>query len=349
MGKVTRIKYFTKDKLDLINPNNWKKYEKYLKSNVIKNREVEDTTYKVYTNYMKHFLVYLAEEWESLDLYSEEFMENAVDIMEGFIAFCQDTLKNNKKVINTKISTVSTFYHWSVKRKLITYHPFDKRLDRMKGASEEHIINSYFLTDEQIEQINEGLKDEKKFDIQDKILFNLAIDSANRIGAISKATLKELDLDDCVIKNVREKRGYRVEISFDDGNTRDLIEEWLNYRKDNLDKLEVDSLFITKYKGIYKPMSKGNLQRRINKIGTIIGIEDFHAHCTRKTAINNITEKTGDITLAAEMAHHKSIETTKQSYVKPRSQSETRKKIKEKIKLKELEKEKLKESESVQL
>lgn len=344
MGKVTRVKYFTKEKLALIDPDNWRKYEKYLKSNIIKNREVEETTYLVYTNYMKHFLVYLAEEWENIDLYSDEFMEDAVDIMEGYIAFCQDTLKNNKKVINTKISTVSTFYHWSVKRKLITYHPFDKRLDRMKGATEEHIINSYFLTDDQIKQINEGLKDEKQFDLQDKILFNLAIDSANRIGAISKATLKELDLDECVIKNVREKRGYRVEISFDE-LTRDLIEEWLNYRKDNLDKLEVDALFITKYKGAYNPMTKGNLQRRINKIGKIIGIEDFHAHCTRKTAINLITEKTGDISLAADLAHHKSIETTKSSYIKPVSQSETRKKIKEKIKLKEIEKKRLLEEE----
>jgi integrase/recombinase XerC len=344
MAKSTRVKYFTEEKVALINPENWNKYEKYLKSNIIKNREVESTTYKVYTNYMKHFLVYLAEEWKNIDLYSETFMTDAVDIMEGFISFCQETLKNNKKVINTKLSTVSTFFHWSVKRKLVTYHPFDKRLDRMKGSAEEHITNSYFLNDKQVAQINEGLKDDKKFDIQDRILFNLSIDSANRISALSKTVISDMDLDECCFKNVREKRGYRVEIAFEE-STRDMIEEWLLYRKDNLDKLEVDSLFITKYNGIYNTMTVGTLQKRINKMGEIIGIKDYHSHCNRKTAINSIMEKTGDITLASEIANHKSIETTKSSYIKPKTQSETRKKIKEQIKIKGMEQKRLLEEE----
>lgn len=344
MAKVTKVKYYTEERLKLINPENMKKYEKYLKSNIIKNREVENTTYLVYKNNFSHFLVFLAEHYNNMDLYSEEFMENAVDIIEDYIAFLQDTMKNNKKTINNKLASISTFYHWSVKRKFIQYHPFDKRLDRMKGATEEHIINSYFLNDEQIEAIEKGLEDTDKFDMQDKILFNLSIDSANRIKAISLATISNLDLDECVIRNIREKRGYRVEIGFEE-KTRDLIEEWLNYRKDNLDKLEVDALFITKYQGIYRPMSKGTLQERVNKIGKIIGIEDYHSHCNRKTSLNNIAEKTGDITLAAEIGHHKSIETTKASYIKPKTQSETRKKIKEKIKLREMEMQKLKAQE----
>lgn len=328
MGKITRIKYFTENKLKLINPENWKKYEKYLKSNIIKNKEVEETTYKVYKNYMKHFLVYLAEEWDNIDLYGDEFMEEAVDIIEGFMAFCQDTLKNNKKVINTKVSTVSSFYVWAVKRKYVQYHPFDKRVDRMKGAREEKIINSYFLTEEQIQQIKDGLEDDKKFDIQDKILFYLAMDSANRIGAISKLVLSSMDLDNCVFTDIREKRGKRVEVIFED-DTRDLIEDWLDYRKNNLDGLDVDSLFITKHNGVYRPMTKGTLQRRMNAIGTIIGIDDFHAHCTRKSAINLITEQTGDISLAAEIANHESIETTRQAYIRPKTKAQVREKIKE--------------------
>ena len=328
MAKVVRVKYFTKEKLDKINKNNWKKYEKYLRSNVIKNKDVEDTTYKVYKNYMSHFLVYLAEEWDNLDLYDDEFLEQAVDIMEGFMSFCQDVLKNNKKVINTKISTISSFYHWSVKRKLIKYHPFDRQLDRMKGASDEKIINSYFLTSEQLEQIKIGLEDEKKFDLQDKVLFNLAIDSANRIGALSRITLSSMNLDECVFADIREKRSKMVEVPFEE-TTRDLIEDWLTLRKEKLDKLEVDSLFITKYAGEYKPMTKSTLQDRIRKIGTIIGLDDFHAHCTRKTKLNLIVEETGDLSLAAEYANHNSVETTSKHYVRKKSKSETRTKIKE--------------------
>lgn len=323
--KIKRVKYFTDAKKALINPENKKKYDKYLNSNIIKNRDVKDTTYKVYKNYMEHFLVYLAENWDNIDLYSDEFMENAVDIMEGYISFLQEVLHNNKKVTNTKLSTVSSFYLWSLKRRYIDRHPFDKQLDRMKGANEEQIINSYYLDEEQMNLITETLKEDKRYDIQDKLIWGIMLDSANRVGAISKLTLSTLDLDNMLFEGIREKRGYRVEVVFEE-DTKDLIEEWLDIRKD-MDNLEVDSLFITKYQGKYRPMSKGTIQERIKKIGEILGLEDFHAHCIRKTKLNDVYRTTGDLSLAAELANHKSVETTRASYIKPQSKAEIREKI----------------------
>jgi integrase/recombinase XerC len=325
LAKVTRIKYFTDEKKALINPENKKKYDKYLNSNIIKNRDVKDTTYLVYKNYMDHFLVYLAENWDNIDLYSEEFMENAVDIMEGYISFLQEVLKNNKKVINTKLSTVSSFYLWSLKRKYIDRHPFDKQLDRMKGANEEKIINSYYLDEEQMNLITETLKTDTRYDIQDRIIWGVMLDSANRVGAISNLTLSSLDLDNMLFEGIREKRGYRVEVVFEE-DTKELIEQWLEQRKE-LDNLEVDSLFITKFHGQYRPMSKGTIQERVKKIGEILGLDDFHAHCIRKTTLNHIYKTTGDLSLAAELANHKSVETTRQSYIKPQSKAEIREKI----------------------
>ena len=93
-SKITKVKYFTKERKDKINPNNIVKYQKYLKSNIIKNKDVEDSTFKVYKDNFMQFLVFLSEEWENIDLYSEELFIDAVDIMESFISFCQDTLKN---------------------------------------------------------------------------------------------------------------------------------------------------------------------------------------------------------------------------------------------------------------
>lgn len=336
MGKITKIRYFTKEKKDKINPENIAKYNKYLKSNIIKNKDVKDTTFKIYSSNFTQFLVYLSEEWKNIDLYDDKLFENAVDIMQGFISFCVETLKNNKKTINNKIAAVSSFYLWSMKRGLIDRHPFDKKLDRMKHANDEHIINSYFLTDEQIEKIKVGLEDEKRFDIIDKLLFQIMLDSANRIGAIEKLRISDLDMDNRVFTNIREKRGYRVEVSISE-ESLDLIHEWFEMRKD-LDNLKVDAIFISKYNGKYNKMGKSSLQRRIKKIGTIIGLEDFHCHCVRKTSLNSIYEKTGDLSLAAEWGNHKSTETTRQSYIKPKSKIEIREKIKELIKTKTIKK-----------
>lgn len=325
MGKRVRVKYFTADKLKLISPENLKLYQKYLNSNLIKNPEVKNTTYLVYENYFNHFLVYLAESWDNIGLYDEDFFENAVDIMEDFIYFCQETLKNNKKVINTKISAVSSFYNWSLKRGFISAHPFDKKLDRMKGADEEKIINHYFLDDDQVNLIQKGLNS-KKYDIQDKLIFNIMLDSANRVGAISKLTLSSLDLENMVFVDIREKEGYRVEVAFSE-ETKKLIEEWLKRRKE-MDNLTVDALFITKPTGEYRQMCYGTIQARVRKIGEILGLDDFHSHCLRKTRLNDIYVKTGDLSLAAEYGNHKSTESTRSAYIKPRSKAEIRDKIK---------------------
>ena len=195
MANVPRVKYFTEERKALINPDNLKKYQKYLQSSIIKNKDVKDTTYKIYDNYFVQFLVYIAENWDNIDIYSEDFMDNAVDIMEGFIMFCQETLLNHKKVINTKLSAVSSFYIWSMKRGYIKYHPFDGKLDRMKKANEEKVINSYFLTDEQVQTIRRELSENDKFTIQDQILFEVSFDSSNRIGALEKLALSKLDIE----------------------------------------------------------------------------------------------------------------------------------------------------------
>lgn len=326
MAHVPRVKYFTEERKNLINPNNWKKYEKYLQSNIIKNKDVKDTTYRNYKNYFMHFCVYLAENWDNIDLYSEDFMENAIDIMEGYILFCQETLLNHKKIINTKLSTVSSFYIWSMKRGYVKYHPFDGKLDRMKKANEEKIINSYFLTEEQVQTIRKELSLNDNYNIQDQILFEVSFDSANRLGALEHLPLSKLDIENNMFIDIREKEGYRTEVVFGD-IAKELIREWLKIRKDDYDKLEIDSLLIVKYKGNWKTMGRDAIANRMKKFGQIVGISDYRPHCQRKSRLNLVYEETGDLALAAELANHKSTETTRQFYCKKKSKSEVMDKI----------------------
>ncbi|MFR0074303.1 MAG: tyrosine recombinase XerC [Blautia caecimuris] len=326
MAHVTKVKYFTKDKEKYINQDNWKKYQKYLQSNIIKNQDVKDTTYKRYTGLFRHFLMWLGENYGDIGLYSDEFMDNAVDIMEGYILFCQETLKNHKKIINMKISAVSSFYIWSMKRGLIKFHPFDGKLDRMKKANEEKVINSYFLTEEQVQTIRRELYENDAYTIQDQILFEVSFDSANRIGALLRLQLSKLDLDHNMFNDIREKEGYRTQVVFGD-TAKELIEEWLEMRKNDYDNLQVDSLLIVKYKGEWKPMGEDAIRNRMRKFGLIVGISDYRPHCQRKTRLNLVYEETGDLALAAELANHKSTETTRSFYCRPKTKAEVMEKI----------------------
>jgi len=327
--KITKVRYFTKDKERYINQDNWNKYKKYLQSNIIKNQDVKDTTYKRYEGLFRHFLMWLGEFYGDIGLYSDDFMDNAVDIMESYMLFCQETLLNRKKIINMKVSTVSSFYIWSMKRGFVKFHPFDGKLDRMKKANEEQVLNHYFLSEEQIAEIRKDLykTENNKWTIQDQLLFEISLFSANRLGALEKLTISSLNLDEMVFEGIREKEGYRVEVSIDE-TCKDMIETWLSMRKDDFDFLECDALFVHKYQDKWIPWSGGMIYDRMVKFGKIIGIPDFHTHCMRKTAINNIYEETGDLNLAAQWANHKSSAVTQQSYIRPASKSDLREKLK---------------------
>ena len=339
MAKVDKVKYRTDEKFAKIPESNIKKYKKYLQSSTLSNPDVKGTTYRTYQNNFELFLTWLANEKDpELDLYSEKFINEAVDIMEEYMSFCQDTLLNHKKTVNNKVAAVSSFYLWSAKRGLIKNHPFQGKLDRMKKADEEHILNTYFLTDDQVMTIRNELNDNDKYDIQDILLFEIAIFSANRIGALEILTLSSLNVDEMVFEGIREKEGYHVDVSFDD-RCKELIEEWLLMRKDGYDKLECDSIFTHFYEGKWIPWTRGMIHARMRMYGRIVGISDFRAHCARKTSINSIYQNTGDLGLASQWANHKSTAVTQSAYILPPTKTALREKInklKEKNKQKEL-------------
>jgi integrase/recombinase XerC len=339
MAHVEKVIYRTEEKFAKIPESNIRKYKKYLQSSTVSNPDTKGTTYKTYQNNFELFLTWLANEYKAdLDLYSEEFLDDAVDIMEAYMSFCQDTLKNHKKTVNNKVAAVSSFYLWSAKRGLIKNHPFQGKLDRMKKASEEHILNTYFLTDDQVMAIRNELNSNDKYDIQDILLFEIAIFSANRIGALEKLTLSSLNLDEMIFEGIREKEGYHVDVSLDE-RCIDIIKEWLEMRKDNYDKLECDSIFVHHYEGKWTPWTRDIIHRRMRMYGEIINIPDFRAHCARKTAINSIYQTTGDLGLASQWANHKSTAVTQSAYILPPTKSALRDKInklKEKNKQKEL-------------
>ena len=98
-------------------------------------------------------------------------------------------------------------------------------------------------------------------------------------------------------------------------------------RKDDYDHLEVDSLLINKYKGAWKPMGEDAIRNRMRKFGEIVGILDYRPHCQRKSRLNLVYEETGDLALAAELANHKSTETTRAFYCRPKTKAEVMEKI----------------------
>ena len=323
-GRAKTVKYATKERKARINPKNITDYQSYIKTSVMRNRDVKDTTYKVYQSYFNIFLCYIEEYWDNFYILDEEFIEeNMIDVMEGFMGFLQGELNNGKKAINTKLSAVSSFYIWAVKRRKIRSHPFENRLERMANAGEEKIISEYFLTEAQVADIvlelsnagQEGID----YDKMDQLIWHIAYDSACRIGALSKLTVSSYIEDEKGYRfdNIREKRSKMVSIPISPA-TREIYLEFLKLREEL--GVDCDELFYVKTVDGYQGMSKQSISTRIKKMGYIIGIGDFRPHCIRKTRLNQVAKY--DINKAKLLGNHESLDTTSRFYTEKEDQAD---------------------------
>ena len=299
---------------------NWEIYEEYLNSCIARNEAVKNTTYRTYTDSMKQFIEYLKKYEKNKYLLGKDTLKSAVGILEKYIRHCREKLNNNARTINNKITAISSFYIWAVKRDLIKVHPFRDKLDRLKVTDLEKRRKSYYLSSKEIVEIQVKMKLSEKYDLQDQIIFNLIIDTACRISALQSIKLGNIDLENGIISGIVEKEQKIVEfLIFEE--TIELIKEWLKCRNDN-----IEYLLSTKYNGVFKPMSKGTIRDRVRKIGKLVGIDNLYPHSLRKTSINLLAE-VGGIDLASEFANHSGVDVTKKHYIKKKSARDRKEKL----------------------
>ena len=302
------------------NNKNWEIYEEYLNSCIARNEVVKNTTYRTYMNSMKLFIEYLKKYEGNKYLLSKDTLKSTVSIMEKYIRHCREKLNNNARTINNKITAISSFYIWAVKRELIEVHPFRDKLDRLKVTDVEKRRKSYYLSSKEVLEIQVKMKLSEKYDLQDQIIFNLIIDTACRINALQSIKLENIDLENGIIAGIVEKEQKIVEFAIFE-ETIELIKEWLKCRKNS-----AEYLFVTKYRGIFKQMSKSTIRDRVRKIGKLVEIDNLYPHSLRKTSINLLAE-VGGIDLASEFANHSGIDVTKKHYIKKKSARDRKEKL----------------------
>lgn len=305
------------------NKENLEVYQLYLDSNRARNYETIETTYNVYKSNMLQYMQYLKIYEDDSLLLSENTLKNCVSILERFINHCRE-LGNNNQTINNKLTAISSFYIWCLKRDLVKYHPFQHKLDRLKTGDFDKRRESFFLSIEEIIKARILMQNNsKKFDIQSRLLWELFLESAARISAIQNLKLEQLELNNGFFKGVREKGNNRVDVIFMT-NTENILREWLEYREEK--EIKSEYLFVIKRNGKYTKMCQTTIRLRIKKIGMLIGYNKLYPHTLRKTAIN-ILNNIADINLASEYAHHKDTKVTREHYIKQKTGAENRQRI----------------------
>ena len=295
-------------------------YLEYLESCKANNWDTWNTTYKTYINNFKLFLIWLEDTYKNKVLLGKDTLKDMPSIIEKYRNYCRSK-GNSKRTLMNKVTAISSFYSWCVRRNKIKFHPFTDKLDKLKFTDKDKIRKSYFLNAEQILTVRLVMKfQNKKYDIQDQILWELFLDSACRISAIQNLKIEQLRLDEGFFEEVKEKEGYIVNVFFFD-KCKELLQEWINTRIEK--GIDSEWVFITKYGNEYRKMSQGAIRQRVKKMGFILDILDLYPHTLRKTSINLINNL-GGLGLASSYANHVSSTVTSKHYIQKASPVEIR-------------------------
>lgn len=298
-------------------------YKQYLNSCKSSNYETWETTYSTYISNFRLFLIWFEENYKNRYLLSKDILIEMPQIIEEYRNHCR-SIGNSKRTLMNKTTSISSFFLWCVRRNKCKFHPFDKKLDRLKFSEKDKIRKNYFLNTEQILTVRLFMKfQSKKYDIQDRILWELFLDSACRITAIQNLKLEQLRLEEGYFEGVKEKEGYIVHAFFFE-KCKILLKEWIKFREDN--GIDSEWIFITKYGSIFKQMSQGTIRNRVKKMGFILDIQDLYPHSLRKTSINLINNLAG-LGVASSYTNHTSSNVTSKHYLQKTNPMEVRNNI----------------------
>lgn len=312
------VRYVTKDKLDKVSPMNKGHILKYFN---YKNMNLSESSKKSYESDFNQWLVFINEKFTNGQLHEEDILkilkdddgiESMVDLIEDYVAFCTAMLGNNERRIQRRMSSISSFFLYLLKKRRIKSNPLDYMERPSVRAGEKPQITQTFLTESQISAIRLGLSELEN--IQLELYFELSLSTMARVNAVANIKLDQIKLESSVVEGVKEKEGYIVDLYFSD-RTHELLTQWFKYRKDN--GIENDYLFITKYNGDWKQINKNTMQTVwCKKIGKIVGIDELHPHDFRHSGSSLLFNKGMNLEDVQELLNHRSPETTLKHYIK---------------------------------
>lgn len=312
------IRYVTKDKLDKVSEENKRHIQKYFN---FKNMNLSESTKKGYQSDFNQWLVYINEKHNTGNIVEEDILkmlkdedgiEEMVDLIEDYIAFCVSVFGNNERRVQRRMSSISSFFLYLLKKRRIKANPLDYLERPSVRAGEAPQIKQTFLTEDQIKVIRKKLKALNNTQLE--LYFEMSISTMGRVNAITNIKLEQLDLKNNLVENVREKEGYIVSLYMSD-RTVELARRWLAERKEK--GIDSPHLFVTKYSGEWNQVSKNTVQTVwTKKIGEMIGVPDLHPHDFRHSGSSILFNKGMPLEDVQELLNHRSPETTLKFYIK---------------------------------
>lgn len=296
-----RIYFYDAEKLKKINPETMNLWHKYKIDMTI--RELSERTIAGYKNDIQHWLIYIYDNQDNkciTELIEDEIIE--------FIYYCKME-GNNSRRIKRRLSSLSAFYKFLRRKKIIKENPMEF-IERPKKDID--IAVQTFLTQEQVDIMKQKLI--KHGDLQLEVYALFSLSTMARATAVSNTIWNQIDFELRVVNDVLEKEGKIVTLYFNQ-EVKDKLLALQEYRKtNNID--DKGYVFITKWSGEIRNANAGTLFDWARRIGNLINIPTLHCHDFRHTSSQILKVNGMPIEEISELLNHQGLDVTKKFYLR---------------------------------
>jgi integrase/recombinase XerC len=298
--KSKRILFYDEEKIKNLNSETIKLYNKYKIDMTL--RELSESTIEGYENDLQHWFIYIYDNQANQCI--TELIED--DITE-FLYYCK-VEGNNSRRMKRRMSSISAFYKFLRRKKIITENPMEF-MERPKKDTD--IAIQTFLTQEQVDLMKQKLKENGNLQMETYALLSLS--TMARVNAISNIRWEQIDFDNRTINDVLEKEAKMVTLYFNP-NVKDLL---LKLKQDRVDKcIDNEYVFLSFYGQQFNRSDTSTLQEWTKKIGVMIGVPSLHPHDFRHSASQLMKLAGAPIEEISELLNHSGIDVTRKHYLR---------------------------------
>ena len=268
-------------------------------------RELSQNTILQYVSDLEQWFVYI---------YDNQGNKSVKDITEDdlteFFYFCK-TEGNNSRRIKRRMASISAFYKFMRKKRLIIENPCEF-IDRPKRDTDVNVQT--FLTQEQVflmkytlkNMVEQGVRNAKELQLY--AMFSLS--TMARVHAVSSIRWEQIDYAERTCNDVREKEGKIVTLYF----SEDVKEMLFNLEHERKQKGIDDGGYVFGRNG--KPVGSQVLTDWAHKIGSMIGVPTLHPHDFRHSGSQLLKLNGCPIEQISELLNHSGLDVTKKHYLK---------------------------------
>lgn len=296
-----RVYLYDKDKMEHINPETLKLFQKYQVDMSI--RDLSKNTVEQYNADLKQWFIFM---------YDNQFNLSVLEATEDDITeyyYWRKQQGNNVNRQKRVMASISAFYKFLRKKKIIKESPVEF-IDRPKQG--QPIAVQTYLTKEQVQLMREKL--EEYGDIQLQVYAFMSLTTMARVHAIANLKWDQIDLEQRICENVLEKEGKIVELSFSE-ETKGYLEKLIEYRKEN-NINDYGWLFVTPFVNADNPIQDSTLNSWCKKIGNMIDVPTLHPHDYRHSYATLLRNAGVSLEDVSTMLNHSGTDVTKKFYIK---------------------------------